>query len=66
MHTKQNKWIKKCHIKKFKTSDFVVFDTIVHHITINMINGVISYFYSSNIQTFEEDFTADPKFSYVN
>jgi len=32
----------------------------------NIINGVISYLFLSNIHTFEEVPTADPELSYVN
>jgi len=66
LRTKQNKWIRKCQIKKFKTSDFVVFDTISHHIINKYYKWCYIIIFVSNIHTFEEVPTADPELSYVN
>jgi len=51
----------------FKTSDFVVFDRISHHIINKYYKWCyIIIFFLSNIHTFGEVPTADPELSYVN
>ena len=52
--------------KKFKTSDFVVFDTIANHIINKYYKWCYIVFFLSNIHTFEEVPTPDPELSYVN